>query len=317
LFVGGKIVDTTTVVYDCKTLAGGCGNEPSASKNTEVVIAAIIVLLFIIVATFTKRRFTKSSMKKSNGTIATAVALFIAANTLLSLPHAFADSTSVQSGPYSGFVKESDNGPHGGTGYQKIVQMFVTTVYNANASVANGSTVSNGQSITFSTPYSNPDISWYGAGAWTDSPYGYWGTGGGGCNPSNSNGNLYVDVVLNRPPISVSGNGMNCVGMTCTVAAGSGSVSATVNFGNAGGVGTVTNDDFTGGDQTCIGGSVINIGQPTASITFNYTVGGGTPSVYLQIGEIMDFLHDKIAILHQTINDIAQSIFSTTFAGQR
>ncbi|HAT68279.1 MAG TPA: hypothetical protein DCS20_01525, partial [Candidatus Yonathbacteria bacterium] len=242
----GKVVEEVVEKYDCQEidpglcfkLQDGVATTNTKSKAVTGFIFGAAVLLFGFLGW---RKFWGTMRKKDMSAFSFFFAVLLSISFVFGAPdEATANSISWSCGTTAGVSRVRDMSDHQMISF-KSWSVNTNGVYNSNAYrggvlLPNGSTVAPGDVIVFSVPFLDTDLSWTGTGATWDTPYGSWNSGVAACNSSNrfigsasSWYSMYAQYIVNRPTPSVSGSGMTCSGLTCTVT-GVGSVSATVNF---------------------------------------------------------------------------------------
>lgn len=296
----GVVEDTATMEYDCALLPS-CAQQEESNMGLIKLIGLVALMMGIIfgVAVVYKK-------KRKSAEIVGGIALFILMSAGL-----FIDAPSVQAksvgwsrliGGNNGLYTDAWLGTtfySEGEDHWKLHNGNFSISYNASSSVAENTTVNMGDTITFTAPMNNTDISWNGVGAFWDTPFGFYdsvpptsrcdGVNWSGTSPASND--FWAYMVTQKPVVTVSGSGMSCTGLTCT-ATSAGPISATVSFAP-----TTSGFDFDVRDNwtfmtngapypTCVSADELG-GEdagtfviPQQNITFNFT-GNNTPSMQI------------------------------------
>lgn len=239
----GIVEDTATMKYDCARLPSctqelGIGAMNSGLDLVKLIglVSSVMFAIFVVAVMVHKKKKSSSGAGIGVFLVMVSVGWLVGASSVQAKSVSWSNTFDFSSGFYSDawipttFYSEGED-------HFKILSGNFAISYNATASVADNSTLNVGDTITFSTPMNNTDISWSGTGSFWDTPFGFYdsvpptsrcdGVNWMGTSPPGND--FWAYMVTQKPAVTVSGSGLTCTGLTCTVTS-AGPITATVTF---------------------------------------------------------------------------------------
>ena len=224
LYTNDKLVDSAEMKYDCQTLnAGKCPNENatssspsnlirnmSTSKIFDIALAIIIILLVISLVSIVIKRKNASGIRMLILWIILPSILFLGG-----IKTSEAKST-VWNQSYSTNLYYFLNRFGTSAWKRGLANPNFQISYQANViNQATGAKLTDGNSIPVGTtllfqpkPFADTDISWFGTGYSSDSPYGHWNSNAASPKKATCDSNDFVDKTYY--PITASFFGHSC-----------------------------------------------------------------------------------------------------------